>query len=578
MAFLTPPPKMQFIDANGNPLVGGKLYSYAAGTTTPLATYTSETGGTANTNPVILDASGSANVWLGSALYKFKLTTSDDVELWTVDNVGGYATLAQLAVAGGADLIGYQGAGAGAVVQTVQDKLRTTVADSDYDSEVNYDLAREALTAIVDHPVKVNDIGDAVNRLLSAKLTDMISVKDFGAVGDGTTNDYTAFQNAIDYCHTNFRTLYVPAGTYKINSTLTKASSFYGVNIVGEGANDSVLDFSALGQAAIESAYVLIGGSGSLPNNVVEKLTFKGNQNVRLIEFRGLGGQRFRDCTFDDCLVGGWYHNKDVGSFTEFDVFENCRFNDNCWLAIEYSRADGNDSFHGSGLLNCVVGSTPTQLARVRINPGCHPYNAPMTAQFFMNSSIPIIEHSEPQRAAEFYGTITVETFSGVPTLANGYDVGLAGAVGFLGPAPHWGTLTVTRYQTSDVAGILQSLDSMYVGQPTAINTSTFTDIYIPTGMVRGARLIFVYLQGQFVEATYVLLSLVSPYGFYPTPTLVAKNVCDNGGQSSTDPVFALNSTTSALQIKQGAGPATDVTARIVAYQMGLGAANTGVL
>ncbi|MFZ9263871.1 MAG: glycosyl hydrolase family 28-related protein [Polynucleobacter sp.] len=412
---------------------------------------------------------------------------------------------------------------------------------------------------------------------VQAKLRETVSVKDFGAVGDGVTDDTAAMQAAIDYCHTNFRTLYLPAGTYKLTSTITKASSFYGVNITGEGANNTILDFSSIATPN-SPGLLLIGGSGSYPNNVMQKFTIKGNQNIRAIQFQGLGGQRVRDCTFENVLVGGYYGNIDAGSFTEFDVFENCRFNDDCWLAIEYARVSGNDSFHGSGLLNCVVGSSPTQLARVRINPGCHPYNAPMTAQFFMNGSIPIIEHNEPFRSAEFYGTITVETFSGTPTLATGYDIGLAGTVAFLGAAPNWGTLAVTRYQTSDVSGVLQSLDSMYVGQPTAINTSTFTDIYTPTGMVRGARIFYVYLSGTYVEATYMLLSLVSPFGFYPTPTLIGKSVCDNGGQSGVDPIFALNNTSSLLQIKQGAGPATDVTARIVVYQLGLGAANTGVL
>ena len=88
MAVLSPLPKMQFFSTAGVPLVGGKLYTYAAGTTTPLATYTSQSGATANTNPIILDSRGEANVWLSSAAYKLKLTTPADVEIWTVDNVG----------------------------------------------------------------------------------------------------------------------------------------------------------------------------------------------------------------------------------------------------------------------------------------------------------------------------------------------------------------------------------------------------------------------------------------------------------------------------------------------------------
>ncbi len=98
MAILSPPPKLQLFDANGNPLVGGKLYSYAAGTTTPLATYTDSTETSANTNPVILDSRGEAGVWLGSSLYKLALYSATDVLIWSVDNVNNAAGLSPLSV------------------------------------------------------------------------------------------------------------------------------------------------------------------------------------------------------------------------------------------------------------------------------------------------------------------------------------------------------------------------------------------------------------------------------------------------------------------------------------------------
>lgn len=87
MAALTPTAKMQFFKADGTPLVGGKLYTYTAGTTTPQTTYTDSSGGAANTNPVILDSRGEANIWLGGSTYKFKLADANDVEIWTVDNI-----------------------------------------------------------------------------------------------------------------------------------------------------------------------------------------------------------------------------------------------------------------------------------------------------------------------------------------------------------------------------------------------------------------------------------------------------------------------------------------------------------
>ena len=88
MASLTPTPKQQFFDANGNPLVAGKVYTYAGGTTTPIATYTDQAGGTANTNPIILDSRGMANIWLQPTIaYKFVVTDENDVTQYTTDNI-----------------------------------------------------------------------------------------------------------------------------------------------------------------------------------------------------------------------------------------------------------------------------------------------------------------------------------------------------------------------------------------------------------------------------------------------------------------------------------------------------------
>ena len=84
---LSPTPKLQFFDANGAPLAGGLLYTYEAGSTTPLTSYTDSTGVSANTNPIVLDSRGEANVWLGAAIYKFALYTSAGVLIWTVDNI-----------------------------------------------------------------------------------------------------------------------------------------------------------------------------------------------------------------------------------------------------------------------------------------------------------------------------------------------------------------------------------------------------------------------------------------------------------------------------------------------------------
>jgi len=85
----------QFFDNNGVPLSGGLIYTYAAGTTTPQATYTSNSGLIAQANPIVLDASGrvpSGEIWLSQLVtYKFVLQTSSGVTIGTYDNIGSIA-------------------------------------------------------------------------------------------------------------------------------------------------------------------------------------------------------------------------------------------------------------------------------------------------------------------------------------------------------------------------------------------------------------------------------------------------------------------------------------------------------
>jgi hypothetical protein len=85
----------QFFDNNGIPLAGGLIYTYAAGTTTPQATYTSNSGSIAQSNPIVLDSSGrvpSGEIWLLQVVpYKFVLETSSGTTIGTYDNISSIA-------------------------------------------------------------------------------------------------------------------------------------------------------------------------------------------------------------------------------------------------------------------------------------------------------------------------------------------------------------------------------------------------------------------------------------------------------------------------------------------------------
>jgi len=82
----------QFFDNNGVPLNGGLLYTYQAGSTTALTTYTDINGTIANANPVVLDSAGrsSTEIWLTYGFnYKFVLKTSAGTTIGTYDNIYG---------------------------------------------------------------------------------------------------------------------------------------------------------------------------------------------------------------------------------------------------------------------------------------------------------------------------------------------------------------------------------------------------------------------------------------------------------------------------------------------------------
>ena len=106
----------QFFTDDGVPLAGGKLYSYAAGSSTLQTTYTSSSGVTAWSNPIILNSagrvSGGGEIWLTNNLaYKFILDDSTNVTIASYDNVSGIgddtSILALLAASSGASLVGY---------------------------------------------------------------------------------------------------------------------------------------------------------------------------------------------------------------------------------------------------------------------------------------------------------------------------------------------------------------------------------------------------------------------------------------------------------------------------------------
>jgi len=131
-------PKFQFSNATGTPLANGTLTIYLAGTTTLTNTWQDYALTSLNTNPVVLDSRGECVLWLDSAVtYKFVLKNSSGVVQWTQDNLSGSgaasaALSTALAASSGSSLVGFLQSGTGAVARTSQAKMREIVSALDF--------------------------------------------------------------------------------------------------------------------------------------------------------------------------------------------------------------------------------------------------------------------------------------------------------------------------------------------------------------------------------------------------------------------------------------------------------------
>ena len=207
----------QFFTSNGTPLVGGLIYTYAAGTTTPQATYTSSAGTIAQANPIVLDSAGrvsAGEVWLSAGVsYKFAVKDSTGITIGTYDNILGANDFSGFYASTGSSLIGFLPYGTGAVATNVQAKLRQTV-----------------------------------------------SVADFGAVGDGVTDDYAAFTAAIAALPAKGGTIYIPTTStniYRISQTLSirKPTHMYGDVMAANNTTGTTLYFDANVSGIVFGAY-----------------------------------------------------------------------------------------------------------------------------------------------------------------------------------------------------------------------------------------------------------------------------------------------------------------------------------
>jgi hypothetical protein len=234
----------QFFDNNGNVLSGGKIYTYQAGTTTPLATYTTNSESAFHTNPIILDAAGrvpsGGEIWLQLGIgYKFVLRTSTEVLIATYDNI---PSSAQPPAANDADSImyeqGYTVTAGSFVVGKIYRIVSVGTTDFTLIGAVNNTVGTHFIATGAGTGTGTAELSQTVE----AKLRQIVSVMDFGADPTGVIDSSPAFQAAIDAasCVT------IPVGNYRLDSTINLGAS---TQLLGDNAQTCILTYTGTGTA-----------------------------------------------------------------------------------------------------------------------------------------------------------------------------------------------------------------------------------------------------------------------------------------------------------------------------------------
>lgn len=360
MANLFELPRALWIDSSGNPLAGGKLYFYEAGTSTPLDTYSDNSLSSANANPVVADSAGVwGAIYLKAQSYKVVLKTSADVQVWSQDNVHGSVSVTGTSVLLQVATIAAMTALAKAQLTANQIiEVGGYAAIGDGGGGCFYWHDGSATTANEGTVFAADEGGTGRwKRLFSGA----VNVRWFGATGDGATNDTDAIQDTIDYVYANnLGTVFIPAGTYLVTAlTITWADANKTVNIVGAGKRNTVIGKSG----GTTTALLTLDGDAALESfSDIRDLMFEGTSKafdgIKMVDVARftIDNVDFNDCAKGIHSTGGliwearkcYFTNNDYGVYTRAGTIQSnliklydCGFQTNSSFGCDIGKADG---------------------------------------------------------------------------------------------------------------------------------------------------------------------------------------------------------------------------------------------
>jgi hypothetical protein len=307
-----------------------------AGTTTPAVTYTSSNGGTAHTNPIILNSAGrvpsSGEIWLTDGLqYKFILTDANDVLIATYDNIVGInsnfvnftnSQEIQTATAGQTvftlttmqyqpgtnslsvfvDGVNQYGPGAQYAFAETDATTVTFVSGLHVGASVKFTTSEFNSSSYGDaSQISYTPAGTgAVTTNVQAKLRQTVSTTDFGAVGNGIVDDTVAVQAAVTYCVANNFDLLV--------NGLCLLTAPININRIVDGAAyDTYFTISSIAGGGFTVSTAINMFSSSLPytNTPVTQLVkfqnLRFESNTSSLNAYVLDGNKFLRTQFSGC-------------------------------------------------------------------------------------------------------------------------------------------------------------------------------------------------------------------------------------------------------------------------------------
>ena len=254
-------------------------------------------------------------------------------------------------------------------------------------------------------------------------MDDWMNVKDFGAVGDGVSDDTESIRKAVSAAGqqvTAARTtiplhqvVYFPPGEYVVSSEIKVSNgSFYGCRLQGANA-ESVRIVPAPTMASDQKIFVFRGGSGRCSNVGIKDMTI-GSEKSQASGTRGIGvyidGQDFaifENLRFERLKYGVWIHNNVSGAFSELNQFHQIVLN-YCQNGVRLERGGGDASLHGNDFNNCYFNVGAKQIGFNHVSG--YLYNARFRMFMWAHSTESVYVNANGN-ATDNIGDITYESF-----------------------------------------------------------------------------------------------------------------------------------------------------------------------